>query len=116
MNVSKEQQFIRAEAIDWEDAAPGVRRKITAFGDDLMSVYVEFKAGAIGALHQHPHRQITYIQSGSLRVQIGDRTEVLKGGDFYYIPQDVIHGVTALEDSLLVDVFTPAREDFLPKA
>ena len=116
MNVSKEQLFIRSESIDWEDAAPGVRRKVTAFGDDLMSVYVEFKAGSIGALHHHPHRQITYIQSGSFRGHIGDKTEVLSGGDFYYIPRDIVHGVEALEDSVLVDMFTPAREDFIPKS
>jgi len=114
MKVSREQLFIKGSEIDWETVASGVRRKITAYGDDLMTVYVEFKAGAVGPLHQHPHRQITYIQSGSFRVHIGGETQVLGTGDYYYIPADVIHGVEALEDSVLLDVFTPARRDFIP--
>ncbi len=115
MKVSKEQLFIRLAELDWEYPAPGIRRKVTAFGDDLMTVYVEFSKGAIGALHHHPHRQISYIQSGSFLVHIGDRTETLGAGDHYYIPRDVVHGVEALEDSVLLDVFTPVREDFIPK-
>lgn len=114
MKVQKEQRFILSNDIEWEVAAPGVRRKIMAYGDDLMAVYVEFKQGAVGALHHHPHRQITYIQSGAFQVHIGAETKILRGGDFYYIPADVVHGVAALEDAVLVDVFTPMRADFIP--
>jgi quercetin dioxygenase-like cupin family protein len=113
MNVLKDQRFISAPEISWEDVAPGMRRKIMAYGDDLMAVYVEFKKGAVGALHNHPHRQVSYVQSGSFQVHIGNETKLLKGGDFYYIPADIIHGVEALEDSILLDVFTPVREDFI---
>ncbi len=113
MRVGKEQRFVNAEFLPWESAGDGVRRKIGAYGDDLMAVVVEFKKGSIGYIHKHPHRQITYIQSGSFEVTIGDEKKVLKGGDLYYIPADIDHGVTALEDSLLVDMFTPCRLDFV---
>lgn len=115
MKVGKEQRFIVAEELSWEPAAEGVRRKIGAYGDDLMAVVVEFKKGSIGYLHKHPHRQITYIQSGAFEVTIGSETKVLRGGDLYYIPADIDHGVTALEDSLLIDMFTPHRADFVSK-
>jgi quercetin dioxygenase-like cupin family protein len=114
MLAQKEQRFVQFDGIAWEDRGGGVRRKVMAYGDSLMAVYVEFKRGAIGASHRHPHVQITYIQSGSFTVHIGGETRVLRGGDFYYIPADVEHGVEALEDSVLVDVFTPMREDFVP--
>jgi quercetin dioxygenase-like cupin family protein len=114
MLVQKEQLFIESARIDWEDRGGGVRRKIMAYDDRLMAVYVEFRRGAIGAIHRHPHVQITYIQSGAFNVHIGAESRVLRGGDFYYIPPDVDHGVEALEDSVLVDVFTPMREDFVP--
>lgn len=114
MFVQKEQLFIEFAKIAWEDRGGGVRRKVMAYGDKLMAVYVEFKRGAIGARHSHPHLQITYVQSGSFRTHIGTQTRVLGAGDFYYIPADVDHGVEALEDGVLVDFFTPMREDFVP--
>lgn len=115
MIVQKEQLFIDHETIDWENAGEGVRRKVMAYGDQLMAVYVEFKKGAVGYIHKHPHLQITYIQAGSFEVQIDGQKKQLKGGDCYYIPEDSEHGVVALEDSILVDFFTPMREDFIPK-
>ncbi len=114
MLAQKEQLFVEFARIDWCDVGGGVRRKIMAYGDQLMAVYVEFKRGAVGALHQHPHLQITYIQSGAFTVHIGGETRVLRGGDFYYIPAEARHGVEALEDSILVDFFTPMRADFVP--
>ena len=115
MFVKKEQLFIEFQSIAWEDRGGGVRRKVMAYGDQLMAVYVEFKRGAVGALHRHPHLQITYMQSGSFTVHIGTETRVLRGGDCYYIPADVEHGVEALEEGILIDFFTPMREDFVPK-
>jgi quercetin dioxygenase-like cupin family protein len=116
MLVEKEQRFIPGDSIAWEDRGGGVRRKVMAYGDCLMAVFVEFKRGAIGAAHCHPHVQITYIQSGSFAVHIGGESHVLRGGDCYYIPAAVEHGVEALEDSVLVDVFSPMREDFVAAA
>jgi quercetin dioxygenase-like cupin family protein len=113
MEVQKEQKFIEAAKLSWTEVAPGVRRKITAYDDSLMTVYVEFQKGAIGYLHKHPHRQITFIESGKFEVTIGDKKQVLGKRDFYYIPPDVEHGVTTLEAGILVDIFTPARRDFL---
>lgn len=113
MHVQKEQPFIETAHLAWETVGDGVRRKVAAYGDQLMAVYVEFRRGAVGRLHRHPHLQITYIQSGAFQVHIGGESRVLRGGDFYYIPAEVEHGVEALEDSVLVDFFTPMREDFV---
>lgn len=115
MFVGKEQLFIDFSTIDWEYPADGIKRKVMAYGDQLMAVYVEFKKGAVGALHQHPHLQITYIQSGSFEVQIDGKKTIQKDKDCYYIPANILHGVVALEDSILIDFFTPVREDFIPK-
>lgn len=114
LNPKPEQLFIKFADIEFQDAGPGVRRKVMAYGPDLMSVYVEFKKGSIGALHKHPHRQITYIQKGSFQVHIGAETQILGTGDHYYIPPEVLHGVEALEDAILIDMFTPHRADFVP--
>ena len=113
MLVKKEQLFVENESVDWENAGEGVRRKVMAYGDQLMAVIVEFKKDSVGSLHHHPHLQITYIEKGSLTVHIGAESKVLRAGDFYYIPANVVHGVEAYEDSILIDFFTPMREDFI---
>lgn len=109
-----EKPFILAAEIAWENAADGVRRQVLGHGTDLMIVRVEFAANAVGALHHHPHRQATYVATGEFEVTVGDHTTLLGAGDAFYAAGDVVHGVRALENGgLLVDVFTPIREDFL---
>lgn len=115
MMVQKEQLFTDFASIDWEYPTEGVKRKIMSYGDQIMAVYVEFTKGAVGALHSHPHLQITYIQSGVFDVQIDGNKQRQEGGDCYYIPSNAVHGVVALEEGILIDFFTPMREDFIKK-
>lgn len=102
-----------ADAIAWEQLEPGVRRKILGHNPMMMMVLVDFKRGAVGALHSHPHTQAAYVQSGAFDVTIDGETRRLKAGDGYLVPSGKVHGVVALEDGALIDVFTPVREDFL---
>ncbi len=91
----------------------GVTRKILAHDGGLMMVEVSFNKGAVGEVHKHPHEQISYIASGSFEFDIAGNKKIVEKGDSIYIPKDAAHGVLALEDSVIVDVFTPQREDFL---
>ncbi len=113
MTVKRNQVFIENENSIWEVAGVGIRRKIMAYGDAAMGVYVEFKKGAKGVLHHHAHVQVSFIHSGAFEVQIGGMKKVLRAGDFFYTPPNVEHGVVAIEAGVLIDFFTPAREDFL---
>ena len=79
-----------------------------------MSVELHFDKGAVGAKHSHPHEQIGYLISGSLLFQeAGKEDKVLVAGDTYYVEPDVEHGVVALEETMLLDIFTPMRKDFV---
>jgi len=100
-------------AIPWESVAEGVKRKIMAYDANLMMVKVAFEAGGIGTPHQHPHTQMSYVESGAFAITIADETQTLRAGDAYYIPPDVWHGAVCLEAGMLVDIFTPMREDFV---
>lgn len=95
------------------DCEPGVTRKILSYSDDLMMVEVSFNKGSKGSLHSHEHLQISYVAKGSFEFTIGECTRIVTQSDSVYIPANIQHGVAALEDGILVDVFNPMREDFL---
>ncbi len=105
--------FIKNKNIEWEEVAPGVRRQILGYDSQLMMVSVVFEKGAVGSLHSHPHRQVSYVESGSFEVTISGEKKVLSRGDSFFAPSDAEHGVVALEEGCLIDVFNPVREDFL---
>jgi quercetin dioxygenase-like cupin family protein len=114
-----EKKFIVPEALiasgerEWEQLGGGVERKILGYDDHLMMVLVSFEKGAVGNLHHHVHRQVSYVASGKFEVTIDGNKKVLQQGDSFFVAPDLVHGVVALEAGSLVDVFTPAREDFL---
>ena len=105
--------FVHAADTPWETVAEGVRRRVLGHGPDLMMVVVEFERGAVGTLHRHPHRQVTYVMSGTFDTTVGGETRTLGAGDCFFTVADVEHGVVAREAGTLVDVFTPAREEFV---
>ena len=105
--------FIPNHEVQFETVAHGVKRKIMGYDERLMLVRVEFETGSIGSLHSHYHSQITSIESGSFEVEIGAEKKILKTGDAFYIPPNVVHGVVCLEQGVLIDMFSPMREDFV---
>jgi quercetin dioxygenase-like cupin family protein len=104
----------RYESAKPQSIAPGVERRILALGGGLMAVEFRFESGGIGAAHSHPHEQIGYVVRGRFTLEIKGRKEVIQAGDSYYAGPNVPHGVVALEDGVIFDVFSPQREDFLP--
>ena len=94
-------------------AGAGVERRVLAHQGSLMLVEVSFAKGSVGAVHTHPHEQVTYVVNGSLELQLGEEKQVIKAGDSYYVAPDLPHGVVALEEAVLIDIFSPQREDFL---
>jgi len=107
--------FVANSEIPWEEVDKGMKRKIMAYDDKLMVVKVEFEKGGIGVLHQHYHSQITHVESGIFEVQINGEKKILAAGDAFYIPPNVLHGAVCLEAGVLIDVFSPMREDFIEK-
>lgn len=106
--------YVENKNIELTDLGGGVVRKVLAYSENLMSVELHFDKGAIGAKHSHPHEQIGYLISGSLLFQEeGKEDKVLAAGDTYYVAPDVPHGVVALEETMLLDIFTPMRKDFV---
>jgi quercetin dioxygenase-like cupin family protein len=88
-------------------------RTVLAHSPDLMVVRFAFQAGDQGALHNHPHVQSTYVQSGRYRFSVDAREFEVGPGDAFVIPSNAVHGCTCLEGGVLIDSFTPRRDDFL---
>ncbi len=105
--------FVKNSDIPLTDLGGGVSRKILAYEEKLMSVEVRFEKGAIGAMHTHPHIQISYVLDGKFEATIGGETKIIEKGDTYVTEPDVPHGVVCLEAGALLDIFTPMRADFL---
>ena len=95
------------------DLGRGTERRILAYDDPLMAVEVGFETGAEGAPHAHPHTQLSYVLSGSFRYSVEDESVILNPGDSIVVPGGLTHGTVCMEKGVLLDVFTPKRDDFL---
>jgi quercetin dioxygenase-like cupin family protein len=95
-------------------AAEGVERKTLIYGEKTLMVEFLLKKGGQIPKHSHPHEQIGYLIKGRIRLLIGNEEHDVEPGDSWCIAGDVEHGVTVVEDSMVVEVFSPVREDYLP--
>lgn len=113
MKTEKYQIWNYSENIDLEECGEGVKRRILAYTDELMCVENHFVKGAAGALHHHPHTQITYVVSGVFEFEIGGVKQKVGRGDSMLKRDAVEHGCVCIEEGVLLDIFTPMREDFI---
>lgn len=111
--VEKNNIWNFTEDIELEQNGEGVKRKILAYADELMLVENHFEKGAVGALHHHPHTQATYILSGAFEFEVDGVKKVVRQGDVLLKRNDIVHGCVCLEEGVLLDIFTPMREDFI---
>lgn len=91
----------------------GVVRRTLVSGDRETLVEVTMEEGSEVPDHSHLHEQVGYVVRGRVRFTIGGEARELQAGDGYLAPPDVPHGVTALEPSVCIDIFSPVREEYL---
>ncbi len=106
-------EYFIGEETPWEEVGSGLKRQIMGYDGKIMLVKVKFEKGAVGEMHKHYHSQVTYVESGEFEMTIGEEVRTLKGGDSFYIPIKMMHGCVCTKPGVLIDVFSPAREDFL---
>jgi quercetin dioxygenase-like cupin family protein len=105
--------FVLSTEVDVENLGGGIKRQILGHDESLMVVKVWFEEGSIGYVHKHPHTQVTYVESGEFEVQVDGRKQILKAGDSFYIAPHLEHGAVCKKAGVLIDTFSPYREDFL---
>ncbi|AXR07288.1 cupin domain-containing protein [Salinimonas sediminis] len=107
------EHFLFADKTEIEDLGNGLKRQMLGYNHELMAVKIWFDKGAQGYTHKHRHSQVTYVLEGEFHFTIGEETTVLKAGDSCLIPPHVDHGAICHTGGILIDTFSPAREDFL---
>lgn len=106
--------------LDWsripvERVAEGVARQMI-HGDRLMVCRLTIAARTVTPVHSHMHEQITLVERGSADFFVEGERKTARAGDVLLFPSNIRHGATMLEEEVvLIDIFSPPREDFLPK-
>ncbi len=103
---------VRAAEVEPVEMVPGLWRRTLSYGQQLMVVHVTLEEGVVVPVHRHPHEQITYVIEGQLAMEVGGQTYMLGPGDSLLLPGDVEHGATVIERTLVIDTFSPPREDY----
>ena len=106
-------KFLKEADAKWEVLGGGVSRKFLGYDNQIMMVKVKFDKGAIGSPHQHFHTQTTYCAEGKFEFTVDGELSVIDKGDGVYIAPNLLHSAICLEEGILIDVFSPVREDFL---
>jgi quercetin dioxygenase-like cupin family protein len=107
------ERFLFGKRQEKEIVGEGITRQLLGYDDSLLLARVVFEHGAIGYEHAHPHSQVTYVESGVFDFTVGSEAQRLQAGDAVYIPPGENHGAVCVEGGVLLDIFSPIREDFL---
>ena len=93
--------------------AEGVRLKTLVHGEKTHLCEFRINKGSMVPKHRHPHEQTGYLISGRVKFILEDEEFVAGPGDSWCLPGNIVHTAETLEDSVLVEIFSPVREDFL---
>ena len=110
--------FNLARHLNWtnipiDHPAEGIQRQMFV-GNRMMICRFRFKPYLVTPEHDHPHEQMTIVERGRVRFTIDGNARVVGAGDVLHFPPNVAHGATMLdEEVVLIDIFTPIREDFM---
>jgi len=113
-----EKQKINPLHTDWtkipiEQVEEGIERQMV-IGENLMICRLRFAPHIVTPAHDHPHEQMTIVERGRALFTIGNEQRIAEPGDVLHFPSGSWHGASMLdEEVVLVDIFSPIREDFL---
>ena len=104
--------------LDWstipvEQTAEGIERQMLV-GKNIMICRFRFAPFLVTPEHEHPHEQMTIVERGRVRFFIDGKERIASEGDILHFPPNCWHGATMMEEEVvLIDIFSPVREDFL---
>jgi len=108
--------FLKHSRDGYRDVLKGIQQKTLAYGAKTLMTEFVLQKGSVLPKHAHPHEQTGYLVKGRIRVFVGTEEHEAQVGDSWCIPGGTEHGAVALEDSVAIEVFSPVREDYIPRA
>lgn len=112
-NLSVAVQHLNWGNVPVERLEEGIERQMIV-GNQLMVCRLRFEPFIVTPAHDHPHEQITIVERGRVQFIVGSQERIAQAGDVLHFPSGCWHGATMLdEEVVLIDIFTPVREDFL---
>jgi quercetin dioxygenase-like cupin family protein len=97
----------------WIDICSGIKRQTITSGRTMYQMLAHLEAGSRMPEHRHPQEQIVHILEGKIRLIIDGMPHELTTGDSFYLASNVPHGVETIEDTRVLDTFSPPRDDYL---
>ncbi len=107
--------FRKSMEVEFMEPLEGVRLRTLVHGQKMSLVEFYIKKGTKVPIHSHPHEQAGYLVSGRLLFIIEEKGHEAEPGSSWYVPSNVKHGAEALEDTIIIEVFSPPREDYMKK-
>ena len=107
--------FMKHDKKGYSSPLDGIEQKTLVYGDKTLMTEFLLKKGSTLPRHVHPHEQTGYLVKGCLRLYVGADDYEAQPGDSWCIPPGAEHGAEIIEDSVAIEVFSPVREDYLPK-
>jgi quercetin dioxygenase-like cupin family protein len=108
------EMFYKKNDEGYKEALEGIRLKTLVYGEKTLMSEFRLNKGKTLPMHSHPHEQAGYVVSGRINLIVEGEKHEAGPGDGWCILGGVEHGAETLEDSLIVEVFSPVREDYLP--
>ena len=97
----------------WIEIAPGIKRRTIAAGETMYQMRAELAAGSRMPEHSHSQEQIAHVVRGRMKLIVAGVPHELTAGDAFYLASNVPHGVETIEDTTVIDTFSPPRSDYL---
>lgn len=105
--------FTKHDDTGYNEVLPDIRMKVLVHGADTMMTEFLLKKYSVLPEHNHFHEQTGYLVSGKMLLTIGEEAFEVNAGDSWNVASNVSHKAEILEDSVVIEVFHPVRDDFL---
>ena len=97
----------------WIPICPGIKRRTLTSGKTMYQMLATLEPGSKMPAHQHPQEQIVHVLSGRMKLIVDGMPHEMKAGDSYYLASNVPHGVETIEETRVLDTFSPPRDEYL---
>jgi len=107
--------FYKANQGEYKIVLPGIKLKTLVYGEKTLFTEFRMDAGSVLPQHAHIHEQTGYLIEGKFRLTIGEQVFEVEKGDCWSIPSSMGHGAEILKDSVAIEIFSPVRDEYIPR-